>query len=72
MNADEPATNLAPLERFVAACAAALRDACFERLLLSGYRGPLPDLKRVTAFAFQVGEPIPRERWEALGLPAVH
>lgn len=30
------------------------------------------DLKRVTAFAFQVGEPIPRERWEALGLPAVH
>lgn len=31
-----------------------------------------PDLKRVTAFAFQVGEPIPRERWEALGLPAVH
>ncbi len=31
-----------------------------------------PDLKRVTAFAFHVGEPIPRERWEALGLPAVH
>ncbi len=30
------------------------------------------DLKRVTAFAFHVGEPIPRERWEALGLPAVH
>ena len=51
MNADEPATNLAPLERFVAACAAALRDACFERLLLSGYRGPLPDLKRVTVRA---------------------
>lgn len=31
-----------------------------------------PDLKRVTAFAFHVGEPIPRERWEALGLPALH
>lgn len=30
------------------------------------------DLKRVTAFAFHVGEPIPQERWEALGLPAVH
>ena len=30
------------------------------------------DLKRVTAFAFHVGEPIPRESWEALGLPAVH
>lgn len=30
------------------------------------------DLKRVTAFAFHVGEPIPRGRWEALGLPAVH
>lgn len=31
-----------------------------------------PDLNRVTAFAFHVGEPIPRDRWEALGLPAVH
>lgn len=31
-----------------------------------------PDLKRVTAFAFQVGEPILQERWDALGLPAVH
>jgi len=30
------------------------------------------DLKRVTAFAFQVGEPIPSARWQALGLPAVH
>ncbi|WP_244639072.1 DUF930 domain-containing protein [Bosea sp. ANAM02] len=30
------------------------------------------DLKRVTAFAFHVGGPIPRGRWEALGLPAVH
>ena len=31
-----------------------------------------PDLKRVTAFAFHVGELIPQERWDALGLPAVH
>ena len=30
------------------------------------------DLKRVTAFAFHVGEPIALSRWEALGLPAVH
>lgn len=30
------------------------------------------DLRRVTAFAFQVGEPIPPARWQALGLPAVH
>ncbi|QEL26704.1 DUF930 domain-containing protein [Bosea sp. F3-2] len=30
------------------------------------------DLKRVTAFAFQVGDPIPQARWQALGLPAVH
>jgi hypothetical protein len=31
-----------------------------------------PDLKRITAFAFHVGEPIRRERWEALGLAALH
>lgn len=31
-----------------------------------------PDLKRVTAFAFRVGDPIPQSRWEELGLPAVH
>ena len=31
-----------------------------------------PDLKRVAAFAFQVGDPIPQDRWEDLGLPAVH
>lgn len=30
------------------------------------------DLKRVTAFAFQVGDPIPQARWQTLGLPAVH
>ena len=30
------------------------------------------DLKRVTAFAFHVGDPIPSARWQALGLPAVH
>ncbi len=31
-----------------------------------------PDLRRVTAFAFQVGDPIPQARWQALGLPAMH
>lgn len=31
-----------------------------------------PDMKRTTGFAFHVGEPIPRERWDLLGLPAVH
>jgi SAM-dependent methyltransferase len=46
------------LERFLAACEAALRDARFERLLLSGYRGPLPDLKRVTLRAIDLrGQP---------------
>lgn len=31
-----------------------------------------PDLKRVTAFAFHVEDPVPQQRWEALGLPAIH
>lgn len=30
------------------------------------------DLKDATAFAFNVGAMIPRSRWDALGLPAVH
>lgn len=48
----------ATLERFIAACEAALRDARFERLLLAGYRGPEPDLKRVTVRAIELrGEP---------------
>ncbi len=48
----------AALDRFIAACEAALRDARFERLLLSGYRGPVPDLKRVTLRAVQLrGQP---------------
>ena len=42
------------LERFLAACEAALHDGRFERLLLSGYRGPLPDLQRVTVRAVEL------------------
>lgn len=46
------------LERFIAACEAALRDGCLERLLLAGYRGPEADLKRVTVRAIELrGEP---------------
>jgi len=51
MSPDDAATNPAPLERFLAACTAALRDGRFERLLLSGYRGPVPDLKRIAVRA---------------------
>ena len=53
MSADD-----ATLERFIAACDAALRDGRFERLLLAGYRGPEADLKRVTVRAIELrGEP---------------
>jgi SAM-dependent methyltransferase len=38
-------------ERFMAACETALREGRFERLLLAGYRGAEPDLKRVTVRA---------------------
>lgn len=31
-----------------------------------------PDRTRVAAFAFAVGEPVPRDEWEVDGLPAVH
>ena len=58
MSLDAAAADPASLERFLAACEAALRDARFERLLLSGYRGPLPDLKRVTLRAIDLrGQP---------------
>jgi hypothetical protein len=30
------------------------------------------DLTKVAAFEFSVGDAIPREDWESLGLPAVH
>jgi len=58
MSPDAAAANPAPLERFIAACEAALRDARFERLLLSGYRGTVPDLKRVMVRAIELrGQP---------------
>jgi SAM-dependent methyltransferase len=58
MSPDDAAANAAPLERFVAACEAALHDGRFERMLLAGYRGPVPDLKRVTLRAIELrGEP---------------
>ncbi|MDL2336300.1 MAG: SAM-dependent methyltransferase [Pseudomonadota bacterium] len=38
----------APIDRFVARCAASLEDGSFETLLLSKHRGPEPDLTRVT------------------------
>ena len=58
MSPDDVDANPAALERFLAACEAALRDARFERLLLSGYRGPVPDLKRVAVRAIALrGEP---------------
>jgi hypothetical protein len=31
-----------------------------------------PDREKVAAFAFAVGDPIPRDQWEEHGLPAVH
>jgi hypothetical protein len=31
-----------------------------------------PDREKVAAFAFAVGDPIPRDEWEEHGLPAVH
>jgi type IV secretory pathway VirB10-like protein len=31
-----------------------------------------PDRGRVAAFAFAVGDPVPRDEWEEHGLPAVH
>jgi len=50
MDADDPTA----LERFIAACEAALRDGRFERLLLAGYRGPERGLKRVTVRAIEL------------------
>ncbi len=31
-----------------------------------------PDHAKVVAFEFQVGDPVPRDKWEELNLPAVH
>ena len=51
-------TDDATRERFIAACEAAVRDGRFERLLLAGYRGASPDLKRVAVRAIVLrGQP---------------
>ncbi len=58
MNPGNAAANQAIVERFVAACEAALRDGCFERLLLAGHRGPATDLQRVVVRAIELrGQP---------------
>jgi len=58
MHPDAAAANAAVLDRFMAACEGALHEGGFERLLLAGYRGPQPDLKRVAVRAIELrGEP---------------
>ena len=58
MNADADVVPPEPPARFMAACEAALHDGRFERLLLAGYRGPVPDLKRLTVRAIELrGQP---------------
>jgi SAM-dependent methyltransferase len=42
-----PASNDAAAQRFLQACEQALRHGRFDRLLLAGYRGPEPELKRL-------------------------
>ena len=51
MSPDDDATRDAVRERFLAACAQALAEGRFERLVLAGYRGAEPDLKRITVRA---------------------
>lgn len=51
MSRDDEIDNDAVRERFLAACAQALDEGRFERLVLAGYRGPEADLKRVTVRA---------------------
>jgi SAM-dependent methyltransferase len=58
MSVDDVAANQAGLEAFMAACQTALQEAKFERLLLSGYRGPQSDLKRLSVRAIELrGQP---------------
>jgi SAM-dependent methyltransferase len=54
----EDVSNAAAAERFLAACAKALREQRFGKLLLAGYRGPEADLKRVAVRAIALrGQP---------------
>ena len=58
MSPDDDAARDAVRERFLAACAQALAEGRFERLLLAGYRGAEPDLKRIAVRAIMLrGEP---------------
>ena len=51
-------SNHSALERFLVACTQVLQTRHFDKVLLSGYRGPVPDLKRVTLRAIELrGEP---------------
>ena len=54
----ERVSNLAAFERFIAACALSLQQRRFDKLLLSGLRGPQGDLKRLGVRAIELrGEP---------------
>jgi len=58
MSPDDDAARDAVRERFLAACAQALAEGRFERLLLAGYGSAEPDLKRITIRAIVLrGEP---------------
>ena len=54
----ERTSNLAAFERFMAACALSLQQRRFDKLLLSGYRGPLGDLHLLSVRAIELrGQP---------------
>jgi SAM-dependent methyltransferase len=54
----ERVSNLAAFERFIAACALSLQQRRFDKLLLSGFRRPQGDLKRLSVRAIELrGEP---------------
>ncbi|MGL6111018.1 MAG: class I SAM-dependent methyltransferase [Rubrivivax sp.] len=52
------ARNDAALERFLCACAQAVQQARLDKLVLAGYRGALPELKRLSVRAIELrGQP---------------
>ena len=54
----ERASNLPAFERFMAACDLSLQQRRFARLLLSGYRGPISDLNRLSVRVIELrGQP---------------
>ena len=54
MDTDDAGANQAALQRFIAACEAALAKGQFDRLVLASYQGPEADLKRVTVRAIEL------------------